>query len=245
MPYYKVLRKVVAESNLTSKEIVEKCNKMGRKIDKSYMSKLLNNKLPAPSEEVSREIAKICNVDERILVLEGYIDKAPKEIKEIFDSIRFMTTLAGLQLFKNKIDKKTLNELEKELKKEPLSEFLISIIDEKANGINYIDYEEFEIEGNNHKLSLKAPLGLQIKDNAMFPMISQKSKITLEMKNEYENGDILAIKEKNENDFIVRYAMFSEDKITLTPLNREYKTLTYKKDDIVIIGKVKEVITDI
>ena len=96
MPYHKLLNNIIASTNYTAQEIINKCAEKGIKMNKAYMSKLRNNKVPPPSEDVSRVISKVCDVDERFLVLEGYIDKAPKEIKEAFVSIKFMTTFVTL-----------------------------------------------------------------------------------------------------------------------------------------------------
>ncbi len=248
MPYSRLLRNVVADSGYSAKQIIEECNKMGRKIDKAYLSKLLNNKIPPPSEEVSRVLANICNVDERLLVLEGYIDKAPKEIKEIFNSIRYMTTISALNVFSNKLDKKVLEELEKEMNQEPISEFLVSFIDNKANNINITDngMELSVTNDNSLKLSLTEPMSLQVKDDSMSPMIPKGSKISLKIEEKYKSGDILAIKVKKQEDFIVRYALFNKDILTLTSLNpKDFEPVTYNEKDIIILGKVERVIIEI
>lgn len=248
MPYSKLLRNVVADTGYSAKQIIDECNKRGRKIDKAYLSKLLNNKIPPPSEEVSRLLANICNVDERLLVLEGYIDKAPKEIKDIFNSIRYMTTLSALNVFSNKLDKNMLEELEKEMNEEPISEFMVSFIDTKANNINIMDsgMELSVVNDNSLKLSLTEPMSLQVKDNSMFPMIPENAKISLKIEDKYKNGDILAIKVKKQEDFIVRYALFNKDTVTLTSLNtKEFEPITYNEKDIIILGKVERVIVEI
>jgi hypothetical protein len=250
MPYSKLLMKVVAESGKTSKEIIDECNKRGRNIDKAYMSKLLNDKVPPPSEEISRMIADICEFDEKKLVLEGYIDKAPKEIYEAFVSIKLLTTAAALDIFLNPKNEQTLEELEREMNKEPVADFIIDLIKTLSNNIN-LKENGFDIKleqkdsQDNLVLSLREPIGLPIKDNAMFPIIPLNSKISLQLQKEYNNGDILAIKVKEQEDFIVRYALFNGNEIILTALNREFKPLTYKKEDIIIFGKVVRVITDI
>ncbi len=248
MPYSRLLRNIVADSGYNAKQIIDECNKKGKKIDKAYISKLLNNKIPPPSEEVSRVIANVCNADERLLVLEGYIDKAPKEVKEIFNSIRYMTTISALNVFSNKVDKSVLEELEKEMNEEPISEFLVSFIDNKANNINIKDsgMELSVVNDDSLKLSLTEPMSLQVKDSSMSPMIPGGAKISLKIEDEYKNGDILAIKVKKQEDFIVRYALFNKDTITLTSLNpKDFEPLTYSVKDIIILGKVERVIIEI
>ena len=88
-----MLRNVVANTNYTQEEICKRCTELGIKISKSYINKLLNNKQQAPTEEISRIIANVCNCDERLLVIEGYLDKAPKEIREVFISLKNTTMI--------------------------------------------------------------------------------------------------------------------------------------------------------
>lgn len=248
MPYSRLLRNIVADSGYSSKQIIDECNKRGKKIDKAYLSKLLNDKIPPPSEEVSRVIGNVCNADERLLVLEGYIDKAPKEVKEAFNSIRYMTTISALNMFSNKLDENIIKQLEKEMNNEPISEFIVSLIDNKANNINITDSGmELSIENDdNVKLSLTEPMSLQVKDSSMAPMIPENAKISLKIEEKYKNGDILAIKVKKQEDFIVRYALFNKDTVTLTSLNtKEFEPVTYSEKDIIILGKVERVIIEI
>ncbi len=245
--YSILLNNIIAGSGLTAKEIVEKCNELGNGIDTTRLSKLQNSKLPAPSEKVSRDIAKVCNVDDRQLVLEGYLEKAPNEIVEAFLSIKYMTTLSALQTFENTFDKKILEDLEREMEKQPLSEFIISLIDNKATDITIDDEKiEINIEEDNFNFILNNPTSLKVKDNAMYPTIPENAKITLKIQENYSDGDILAINVKNKNDFIVRYALFKNDSILLTSLNpKDFEKLEYKTKDITILGKVIQVTTDI
>lgn len=242
--YSKLLTRIIAESGFTSKQIVEKCNEMGNGIDTTRLSKLQNGKLPAPSPKVSRDIAKICNADERLLVLEGYLEKAPKEIIDVFLSMQSMTTNAGLQLFTNIVSNEDLNKIKNELNNEPLSDYLVYILD-NANNIK-MSNNLFEINAkqDNVTISFTEPLSIKVKDNAMFPKIPEGANINLKIQNEYSKGDILAIKIKNE-DIIVRYAFINNNEITLAPLNSQYETITYNLKDVVILGKVIKTINDI
>lgn len=245
--YSILLNNIIVESGLTAKEVVEKCNKLGNGIDTTRLSKLQNGKLPAPSEKVSRDIAKVCNADDRLLVLEGYLEKAPKEIIEAFASIKYMTTVSALQTFENTFDEKILDQLEKEMEKQPLSEFIVSLIDNKAADIT-IDNEKIEIniEEDNFNFVLNNPCALKVKDNSMYPTIPENAEITLKIQEQYSDGDIIAIKVKNHEDFIVRYALFKDTSIVLTSLNpRDFEKLEYKTKDITILGKVIKVTTDI
>lgn len=134
-----------------------------KKIDKAYLSKLLNDKVPAPSEEISRTIANICNKDERVLVLEGYIDKAPNEIREAFITIKFMTMLGALKTIENIVDKLTLEKIREELEKEPISEFIIQLIENKDTmSLDLLDTEVIKSDTEELKLTLNEPIAVTV-----------------------------------------------------------------------------------
>ena len=244
MPYHKLLNNLIASTNYTAQEIINKCAEKGIKMDKAYMSKLRNNKVPPPSEDVSRVISKVCDVDERFLVLEGYIDKAPKEIKEAFVSIKFMTTIATLNCLDNYVSEDILKAIEDELNKEPLSDFIISLIDNNAKNFS-ITKDSFKIssEDNDVSFSLKEPISIPIKENAMFPTIPENAEIIINIQENYEDGDILALKIKGNDEVITRTVMFKDNNtLLLIPLNHGYKKETYTKEEIIILGKVVKVI---
>lgn len=242
--YSLLLATMIAESGLTSKEIVAKCNEMGNGIDTTRLSKLQSGKLSAPSEKVSRDIARACNADERKLVIEGYLEKAPKEIVETFEILKFNTATAALKFFKNNITEKQLEDLKKELDKEPLADYIIDVLNSKNNAIN-LTTEGFDINAKDFTFKMEEPMAIPVKDNAMFPLIAKNSKINLKLEEKYNNGDIVAIKVKKEEDIIVRSIVFNKDSVILTTLNKEFETMEYKKDDIVILGKVTNIITSI
>jgi len=245
--YSKVLTRIIAESGLTAKEVAEKCNEIGNGIDTTRLSKLQNGRLPAPSEKVSRDIAKVCHSDDKELVIEGYLEKAPKEIIEALNSIKYMATISALNVFENGFDPKVITYLKEELEKEPLAQFIISLIDNKSTNINIDNQKiEFVAEEDNFNMILNNPSSLKVKDNSMYPTIPKNAEITLKIQEKYNDGDIVAIKVNNKEDFIVRYALFKNDTILLTSLNpKEFETLEYKRKEITILGKVIKVITDI
>ncbi len=249
MSYSKLLRKIVAESPYNYAQLVEECNKRGVKFDKAYISKLANGKVPPPSADISRMIANVCGTDERPLVLEGYIEKAPKEIREAFTSIKYMVAVTALGAVENYIDKNTLKELEEQLKTEPIADFIISIIDNKeSTEINVNNRFELKAQDNDLNVIMQEPLAFIVKDNSMFPIIPEGAEITLKIQEKYESGDILAIRINKQEDFIVRYSLFKDNEIVLTPLNNienKYSKLTYKLNEVTILGKVMKVIKTI
>ena len=242
--YSLLLATMIAESGLTAKEIVAKCNEMGNGIDTTRLSKLQSGKLSAPSEKVSRDIARACNADERKLVIEGYLEKAPKEIVDTFETLKFNTALATLKLFKNNVTEEQIKSIKKALDKEPLADYIIDVLNSKNNAIN-LTTEGFDINSNEFTFKMEEPMAIPVKDNAMFPLIAENSKINLKLEEKYNNGDIVAIKVKKEKDIIVRSIVFNKDNVILTTLNKEFETMEYKKNDIVILGKVANIITSI
>jgi len=246
MTYGILLNNMIIEKGYTFKEFLEECEKRGKKIDKGNFSRLINGKAQPPKEEISRMFANICNSDERLLIIEGYLDVAPVEIKEIFLSLKLTAKLVALNLYENKIEKQEIEEMEKQMRNEPLAYFVLSLLNGKTNNINTNNMETdlSNVNEKEIKLILQEPIAISVKDNAMFPIIQEGAEITLKYE-DFKSGDILAVKIKGQEDFIVRYAIMNENEIVLKPLNNKFETLTYKLDDITILGKVAKVITEI
>lgn len=81
MNYTELLNELISSSKLTQKQIAEGCKQLGEDVTPSYINVLKNNVGRIPSDEVSRAIAKTCNAPfEDILVVQGYLDKAPDAI---------------------------------------------------------------------------------------------------------------------------------------------------------------------
>ncbi len=246
MPYYKMLNKIVADTNYTQEQIVEQCEKLGKTISKSYLNKLLNNKQPPPKAEISRIISRVCNADERLLVIEGYLDKAPKEIKDVFFSLRDITMFSTLNMLQYHIDNKTFEYIKKIFENQPISDFIIELIE---NGNVYMDIEEnaYELKSKDNNLifNLLQPIGIKIEDDAMYPIIKKDDEIVIEVKNKYADRDILLVRFNNEKNVTARLAIFLGNDIKLIPINNKYESKLVNINDIEILGKVKKIITEI
>lgn len=248
MPYSRLLQKIVNETDYNNTEIAEKCKELGVNVDRTYINKLFNGKSNPPKEEISRAIAKVCNVDERLLVLEGYIDKAPKEILEMLKHMQLLVNISALNIFKNssQIDENFLKEFETELNKESVADFILDILNNKDINIlmnnSSLSFSQTE---NNFSANLSSPIALSVADNAMYPLIPQNAHINLTMQNEYNDGDIIAFKIKEQEQLYIRYIFHNNKKIMFTALNTEFKPITCTKDEIIILGKVSKVIYDI
>jgi len=250
MPYYKVLNKIVAQTDYTQNEIAIKCKEFGVKIDRSRVNKLLHNNLPTPKDKVSKALAKVCNADERLLILEGYIDNAPKEIKQAFQSILLMESLSATKCLEL-LDKNKLHTLQKYFKDEPVSEMIIDILDNTENCINFLE-KDFHIEklGNGKEISinLNKPVGIEIQDNAMSPKIEKGDRVLfsiVENTYNYKSTDILLVKTKQNPEIRVRNVLKFNHTIQLQGYSQEYIEPPCNKEDLFILGKVTNVIKKI
>lgn len=248
MPYSRLLQKIVNKTDYNNTQIAEKCKELGVNVDRTYINKLFNGKSKPPKDEISRAIAKVCNADERLLVLEGYIDKAPKEILEMLKHIQLLTNMYALNIFNNfsEINEESLKEFETEINKESIADFILDMLNNKDINI-LMDKSSFSIyqEKNNFNVNLSTPIALSVPDNAMSPLIPQNSHINLTMQNEYNDGDIIAFKIKGQEQLYVRYIFDNNKKMMFTALNTEFKPITCSREDIIILGKVSKVIYDI
>lgn len=247
MPYCKLLRRLIADTNYTNAEIIRRCKEMGEPINPTYFSKFLNGKEEPPDEKKSRAIAQVLEIDERRLVIEGYIDKAPKEIKEVFKNMQLMENLSAIK-FMELIDKSKLKELQEYFSKEPLSDMIIDILDNTENYISYLE-EEMHIEsigdGEEIHMGLENPVGIEIKDNAMAPKINKGDKVTIKIiGNNFRGTDILLVKTKQNPEVRIRNVIRQNDTRILQGYSSEYIEIC-DKDDLTIIGKVNNVIKKI
>lgn len=233
------------EKNLTGTEIIERCKEYGVEISESYFSRIKNNKKNPPSEDVSRAIAKACGVDERLLVIEGYIDKSPREIQKAFTYIDFMSKAATSKMLKL-IKKGDIKKLEEYLENLPVSDTIIDILDGKEKYIDFLENNyTFERIGNGFGLSmlLKEPFGFDVEDNSMFPIIQKGDKVGIELINHYISTDILLVQYKKHK--YIRYIQKINNTIKLVPICKTYKEIICNKEDVLILGRINNIIRKI
>lgn len=132
MNYTELLNKLINESGMQQKEILERCKEMGETVTQSYLSNLKSINGKTASEKVSKVIAKACNAKyEDILTVQAYIDKAPKPILDFFNYAMESTiasTLMFLEEQKENMEdfafEKMMQEKKLELYRQTLSEFI-------------------------------------------------------------------------------------------------------------------------
>ena len=248
MPYGKLLKRLIAETDYTNAEIMRECEKLGEHIDKSYFSKFLNGREEPPDEKKSRAIAKVIGIDARRLIIEGYIDKAPKEIIDAFKYIQLMENLSAIK-FLNLIDKSKLNELQKYFDKEPIADMIIDILDNSENYLKFLE-QDIHVEsikgGKEINMGFSNPVGIEIRDNAMSPRINKGDKVTFEViDNNFTSTDILLVKTKQNEELRVRNVIKINNTRQLQGYNTECKIEICNKEDLTIIGRVNNVIKKI
>lgn len=245
MAYSKVLRNAIANTNYTQKEIAEKCTKMGIKMDKSQINRLVNGSAKPTNLEISKVLAEICGIDERLLILENYFDNAPREIVEAFSTLKYLTFLATHNALENKIPKSILVEMKEEIERQPLSSFVIELID---NGKVYIETYKNGIKilsDDNHVSINTGVIGFPVVDEAMCPLLPKNSSVTIEIKEKYNNNDIVILKINGNEDYLIRRIFYLGNQIVLMADNKNFEQITKDKKDITILGKVSNLITKI
>lgn len=237
MAYSTVLRNIIAEANITQEELSNKCKQLGANISRVQINKLVNNKVHAPNEETSRAIAKVCNVDDRELVIEGYLEYAPKEFIEFLNKFQDTSMSMTLDCFQKELTKEELDIIKKEYRKETLAKVILETIDEKLNE----DYTEnlLKIAKNNELFKEQSYLIMQ--DNSMENKIPKNSKLRLKTKEKYKNGDIVLVKVKNQDMPIIRMAIFIGRDICLYAFNNEYTSLLLTPKEYKILAYVDSI----
>jgi len=248
MPYKKLLKDLIEKNNFTNKYIAEECKKLGVPMDASYISKLINeNEDVVASEQKNEALAQVLGVHKNLLNIEAFLDKAPAEIKNFINMLRVELSKTMLVCFKNTVPPETFSELEKRFETIPLAEFIIQTLPLKdlisTFKVEDLLVENFKFADNNvFQMQLATPPGFPVEDNAMEPLIYKGSTVILEILENYKNGDILCVKVKNCEKFLIRTCIFSGNKVILQPFNLvDFKPEEYNKKDVTILGKVKQV----
>ncbi|ETT45251.1 hypothetical protein C162_21983 [Paenibacillus sp. FSL R7-269] len=122
MEYKELLKSYIDKSGLSLREIEEQMRIKGFSTNKAYISKLQNGVHPPAGEDITRALAEVTGGDIDALLLAGYIEKAPDEIKSILTEASntgelfsfFGTLVMYLEEFrsKGKINEELLEKIE-------------------------------------------------------------------------------------------------------------------------------------
>ncbi|WPS85655.1 S24 family peptidase (plasmid) [Brevibacillus halotolerans] len=83
MTYAKLLSSYIEKSGLSLSQISTLLKERDFSTDKGYISKLQNGKVPPAGEDLSRALAEVTGNDSEKLVMEGYVEKAPIEVRPL------------------------------------------------------------------------------------------------------------------------------------------------------------------
>ncbi len=255
MAYTQLLNSIIEQSGLTVKEIAEKCVKMGVDVTPAYISTLRNDKNNrTPSDKVSRALAEACNCQHKnILVVEAYLQNAPQEFNGVMQMLRSFVITSGMSMMENRLTTQDLKEADEMLKSFPMAELICDLSQEQVLNSIRKGVGSLNIKASKQFDDIKikqevSPIGLPISDNGMLPLIKINDLVTIEALDykDYKMGDIVyCYLNNNKKKAIARKLIKSGDEITLMPINNEYENITVSLKDVIILGKIKKVITTI
>nr|PZN02956.1 MAG: hypothetical protein DIU66_08505 [Bacillota bacterium] len=93
MTYAELLQQYIKQSGKTLEQISKECAQKGVKIHPTYISKLRLGKRPAPSEEISRVLAEVTGGDPQRLIIKGYIEKIPDDLKDQLGLYKYLSNI--------------------------------------------------------------------------------------------------------------------------------------------------------
>lgn len=254
MPYAQLLNTIIENSNLTVKEIAEKCKEFDVDITPAYISTLRNAKTNrTPSDKVSRAITMACNyANKDALIIEAYLDNAPEPIKKFFSIMKQSIAPLTLGAFDNKLTSQQKREFNAVIDEMSMADFIAEFstqkIDyEKSKGLDMKIISDDEIKITNE---IKQALGFDVADNGMSPLINKGDKVQVSLikTEEIKTGDIIcyAKKEKPSNQFVRKVVVGKSTKeFTFLPINNDFTPEVINIEDIIIIGKVVRVTSEI
>lgn len=245
-----MIKEAIEKSGLSHKLVSQECAKLGESVAPSYISKLVNGEMEAPSEKKIKVLSKILNLKEDELLLEAYLDKAPIQISQFLNYSRTAILAVTFKVIENNFSKEDFEIIKKEFDKYSLSKFLVEVqphlaepnvskVDDKLK-LNYSKNKRIHISA---EATITDPIGFKMPDDSMFPAIPKDAQFTIEIKKEYENGEILLPSIQGQERTAPRKCFFVDDKVMLCPINEKYKSEVLPKNDVIILGKIRKVIS--
>lgn len=244
MGYYETLIEMIEKSGLTLQEIADKCGTdYGVKINRSYISKLQTRKQAPASDEVNVALAKVCGGDVERFRYEGYIEKAPRYIKEFIESLT--STLKKMAIFnlKSLISGDDLDRVIAGLNNTPDIE-LVAKINKAFEDTPNMEADYYRVTKNGNDLKVSPLLGARMNDDSMEPRIPKGAVLNLVNPDNLKNGDIVLVRISNKLFLVRRYIVLSEG-IILVSDNPSYEPIELKNINAEIIAKVKSITINI
>lgn len=248
MNYAQMLDRMIANSELSLRQISKRCADLNLTITPSYISQLKNGKLSPPSEEVSLVLSKVCGGKEQSrLVFQGYLEKAPELVRE------YMLASSAL----NKIMLETLcrydnnGEVSKEFRRQIESLDVLSTLEVASKYISSDDTSRAEnlireislSSGETVKADTQGNLmKLFLPDTSMAPFIPSHAYLYI-MPTKMEllkDRDIIAFyPEGRRVPTLRRLYHMSEERYLLVPEDKSHQIYFYDRwEQVNYIGKV-------
>ncbi len=240
MKYADLLDKLIQQSGITAKDLAKKCQDLGIDITPSYISLLRNKeKNRVPSEDVSIALAKALGKPDNYLVLEGYLEAAPIELKQAIENMYYQSFITAAWVTGTPLDKEQEQAIKAAIKQQPMAD-LILYISQSLKTENYDEtFMSTKVEGNT--ITLVMPQELNVEDNDMYPLMEKGNRAKLITKSEYDNGDIVVISLEDNSIKFRKLQKISEELTLLLAFSPECETMSFDEKTMVIIGKVDSV----
>lgn len=223
MGYKELLSNMISNSNLKLKEIADKCEEIGVKINPSYISRLQTGNQAPASDEVNTAIATVCGGDVELLRFEASVEKSPDIVKTFVNEVTSYFRETTKQLFSAK-----------------LPEAVLPIVLEQIDSMSKLDIvnnflKMDKADGLENKAEIN--MGPRIEDDSMEPLIPQGAIINIDREVEIKTGDYV-VAEINEVGVMIRRIVIGDDEIVFLPENTIYECLQIEKDNVKLLGKV-------
>ncbi|HHX13934.1 MAG TPA: hypothetical protein GX726_03135 [Clostridiales bacterium] len=245
MTYAEMLSEMINASELSLRQIARRCQDLNLSITPSYISQLKNGKLPPPSEEVSLTLAKACGSNKQaFLVFQGYMEKAPKLIREYM--------LASSTLNKAMMEslcRMTNQEFDDDMKQYIDSLDILSAMDLSSK---YLNEDGFKADDLVRQIVLSCGgateadttgelLHMFLGDSSMSPTIPVHSMVYV-MPTKLEllkTGDIIMFYPDNRRIPTLRRIHYVKERIILIPDEKSHETFLFDDvEELNYVGKV-------
>lgn len=253
MSYAEMLEKIIAESELSLRQIARHCEDQNLHITPSYISQLKNGKLAPPTEEVSLVLAKVCGAKQPAnLVFQGYMEKAPALVREYMLASSTLNraiieALCKLQEgYVTEEVKNYIKEMDVLSALELSSKYAGPEADLRDGSlVREIALATGEITEADTKGEL---LNFFLGDNSMSPTIPNHSFINVlpTRLDLLKERDVVAIYPDNRKTPTLRRLFLVKDKVILIPEDKGYQTYFFESlEEMDYIGKVVSYRVDI
>lgn len=249
MAYAKLLNELIENSGLSAREIAKRCEEQGQAITPSYISILRKeSNSRVPSEDMSRILARVLGANEEALVMEAYLENAPeplvKLLRNMYRSVMEMTLKAM------PVTPEQKEWLRKRVDELPLSYWVLETSNETAPQVDYSAVLNGDIlhgqaeDGTPLNLQMMVNVDFPVSDDAMTPVMPQGSRVKLELKPAYKNGDIVAFKMDGSNKLHFRKLRDTSSGLRmLVAYNSAYDIMEYDAATMSIVGRAASVCT--